>query len=127
MRLFNYPELKGIQTNLYKCFLCRAWSISISTGVSGLIHPEGVYDDPKGGSLRSKIYGKLRFHFQFVNVKKLFSEILHWVTYSINVYGPEKNQISFKSMSNVYVPKQIHGSLDGTVSVPTGVPGFEGR
>ena len=25
--------------------------------------PEGVYDDPKGGALREKIYSRIRYHF----------------------------------------------------------------
>jgi hypothetical protein len=45
----NYPELKGMQTNLYKCFLPKAWANSSEMGVSGFLHQEGVYDDPKGG------------------------------------------------------------------------------
>lgn len=45
----NYPQLKGLQTNLYKCFLPRAWANVNGQGVSGFLHPEGIYDDPKGG------------------------------------------------------------------------------
>lgn len=45
-----------MQTNLYKCFLPIGWKIANSKGISGFLHPEGVYDDPKGGKLRSEIY-----------------------------------------------------------------------
>src|SRR5690606_11183844 len=48
----NYPLLKGVQTNLYKCFLPVAWRLASGQGVTGLLHPEGPYDDPKGGGLR---------------------------------------------------------------------------
>jgi hypothetical protein len=61
----NYPLLKGSQTNLYKCFLPQAWRVASSQGVQGFLHPEGVYDDPKGGALREVLYGRLRNHFQF--------------------------------------------------------------
>lgn len=44
----NYPELKGIQTNLYKCFLPQAWRWSNCEGVSGFLHPNGVYEDANG-------------------------------------------------------------------------------
>ena len=62
----------------------------------------------------------LRNHFQFVNVKKLFSEILHWVTYSINVYGYQSNETKFNSISNLYLPSQVDGcfSHSGGGSVP---------
>ena len=48
----NYPALVGQQTNLYKCFLPQAWMIACSSGVSGFLHPESIYDDPKGGAFR---------------------------------------------------------------------------
>jgi hypothetical protein len=63
----NYPMLRGIQTNLYKCFLPQAWMIGSPGGVSGFLHPEGVYDDPKGGRFREEVYPRLRYHFQFQN------------------------------------------------------------
>ena len=47
----NYADLKGQQTNLFKCFLPQAWMYNAKCGVSAFIHPEGVYDDPKGGAL----------------------------------------------------------------------------
>lgn len=107
----NYPQLKGVQTNLYKCFLPRAWANGSEKGVSGFLHPEGVYDDPKGGQFRRELYSRLRAHFQFVNVKKLFAEVLHWITYSVNVYGP-KTAPSFFSMANLFVPSTIDTSMN---------------
>jgi len=68
----NYPLLKGSQTNLYKCFLPQAWRVTSAQGVQGFLHPEGVYDDPKGGELREVLYGRLRNHFQFQNQLILF-------------------------------------------------------
>ena len=58
---------EGQQTNLYKCFLPQAWMIASQRGVVGLLHPEGVYDDPKAGILRAALYRRLRRHFQFLN------------------------------------------------------------
>ena len=68
----NYPLLKGSQTNLFKCFLPQAWRVASEQGVQGFLHPEGVYDDPKGGALREVLYGRLRNHFQFENELILF-------------------------------------------------------
>lgn len=110
--MVNYPELKGQQTNLYKCFLPQAWRINNKKGVAGYLHPEGIYDDPKGGALRELVYARLRAHYQFVNVKKLFAEVLHWVTYSINLYGPQKKDIRFTTIANLYSPSTIDASFD---------------
>jgi len=84
----NYPLLKGVQTNLYKCFMPLAWQISSAKGVTGLLHPEGLYDAPNGGDLREVVYARLRRHFQFVNELALFAEVHHLTKYSINIYGP---------------------------------------
>ncbi len=119
----TYPELKGVQTNLYKCFLPQAWRWGNTHGVSGFLHPEGIYDDPKGGAFRAMLYPRLRAHFQFVNVKNLFSEILHWVTYSINIYGMPA-EVNAISISNLYLPKQIDACVNQD-GMSKNVPGLK--
>lgn len=103
----NYPLLKGQQTNLYKCVLENGLHWINQNGFLGLIHPEGIYDDPNGYELRQDVYQRLKYHFQFVNVKKLFQEILHWVTYSINIYSGQKDEISFVNINNLFHPSTI--------------------
>lgn len=44
----NYPLLEGQQTNLYKCVLENGFTMLSDKGYMGLLHPEGVYDDPNG-------------------------------------------------------------------------------
>ena len=107
----NYPDLIGQQTNLYKCFLPQAWQYNCGCGVSAFIHPEGVYDDPKGGALREKLYARLRKHFMFVNELKLFPEVDHHTTFSLNVYGGPLMP-SFDSISNLYDAKSIAECYD---------------
>lgn len=117
----NYPELKGIQTNLYKCFLPQAWRFGNEKGISGFLHPEGTYDDPKGGLLRQNIYLRLKGHYQFHNEGGLFSEVGHAMMYSINIYKVKKsNGASFTSVSNLFSPKTIDASFqhDGKGVVP---------
>ncbi|MCP9815125.1 class I SAM-dependent DNA methyltransferase [Synechococcus sp. GreenBA-s] len=101
----NYPLLKGSQTNLYKCFLPQAWRVASAEGVQGFLHPEGVYDDPKGGELREVLYGRLRNHFQFQNQLILFP-IGDRVKYSLNTYGPDR-QPSFFHLANLFHPKTV--------------------
>lgn len=106
----NYPLLKGQQSNLFKCFLPLVWQVG--SGVQALLHPEGVYDDPKGGSLREALYPRLRAHYQFVNVQHLFSEVLHWVTFSINIYACAQKQPKFRTIANVFLPSTVNASLE---------------
>ncbi|MEA5424284.1 Eco57I restriction-modification methylase domain-containing protein [Synechococcus sp. CCY9202] len=97
----NYPLLKGSQTNLFKCFLPQSWRVASSQGVQGFLHPEGVYDDPKGGELREVLYGRLRNHFQFENQLSVFAEVHHNTKFSINVYGHVR-QPSFIHLANLF-------------------------
>jgi len=98
-----YSELGGVQTNLYKNFIVRAWGLLGSDGVCGLLHPEGIYDDPNGGLLRKEMYRRLRCHFQFQNQLMLF-EIGHREKFSINVYGYDSELPMFISISNLFHP-----------------------
>ena len=119
----NYPVLRGVQTNLYKCFLPQAWRLGAQKGVSGFLHPEGIYDDPKGGQLRAAVYPRLRAHFQFHNELSLFAEVHHATMFSINVYGPQNTTPSFINMSNVYAVSAIDASFEHNNAGP--VPGIK--
>ena len=105
--LQNYPLLKGVQTNLYKCFMPLAWGLNSSKGVAALLHPEGPYDDPKGGALREVVYARLKRHFQFVNELALFAEVHHLTKYSVNIYGPSKAQPEFDQLANLFAPATV--------------------
>lgn len=118
----NYSELKGSQTNLYKCFLPLGWRIA-NKGVSGFLHPEGIYDDPKGGRLRSLLYPRLKAHFQFANALMLFSEVHDQLRYSINIYGAEFASVSFKHIVNLFSPGTIDACFEYSGDNPT--PGMK--
>jgi|HigsolmetaGSP11D_1036233.scaffolds.fasta_scaffold02914_2 hypothetical protein len=111
----NYPDLKGQQTNLYKCFLPQALVFCNETGVSAFIHPDGVYDDPRGGPLREQLYPKLRKHYQFTNELKLFAEVHHNTVFSLNVYC-NKTSNSFDSIGNLFAVETIDQCYDGSAT-----------
>jgi type I restriction-modification system DNA methylase subunit len=126
----NYPLLKGIQTNLFKCFLPQAWMIGgIETetknkqvGVSAFLHPEGIYDDPKGGIFREEVYLRLKHHFQFQNELNLFADVDHHAKFSINIFGNKinDNSVEFKHLANLFTPSTIDNSFnhDGRGTIP---------
>jgi hypothetical protein len=115
----NYPVLKGMQTNLYKCFLPLGWWLAGSQGLAAYLHPEGPYDDPKGGPLREAVYSRLRAHFQFINELQLFAEVDHHTKYSINLYGPPQDHPAFDQLANLFVPATVDTCYahDGTGTV----------
>jgi len=102
----NYPELNGMKANLYKCFLPQAWRFGKKEGVSALLHPEGIYDDSKGGIFRREVYSRLRYHFQFQNELILFP-IGHTEKFSINTMGVKKSTVNFLHMANLFLPRTV--------------------
>lgn len=104
----NYPVLVGQKANLYKCFLPQAWRLGAEKGVAGFLHPEGIYDDPKGGPLRAAVYPRLRAHFQFQNETALFP-IGNRNKFSINLYVTAPRDIEFHNIANLFMPQTIDG------------------
>ncbi|MDX2504168.1 MAG: hypothetical protein QNL62_06805 [Gammaproteobacteria bacterium] len=120
--IVNYQQLRGVQTNLYKCFLPQAWNVNNKKGVAGFLHPEGIYDDPKGGVLRVEVYRRLRAHFQFINelTQTLFADVDHHAIFSINIYGPIQDNPNFIHLANLFIPHTIDACFthDGKGNVP---------
>lgn len=116
----NYPQLAGQKANLYKCFLPRAWANANELGVSGFLHPEGIYDDPKGGEFRREVYPRLREHFQYINEMNLFAEVDHHTKFSANVYGAYDKMVHFNHLANLFIPQTIDISFshEGQGQVP---------
>jgi type I restriction-modification system DNA methylase subunit len=116
----NYPLLQGQKANLYKCFLPQAWTFNKPGGVSGFLHPEGVYDDPEGGMLRRELYRYLKAHFQFQNELIIFPEVGHAHKHSINIYQKpikiENDFIRFVHIANIFSPKTIFESFNSPYS-----------
>ncbi|MCI7579833.1 MAG: type II restriction endonuclease subunit M [Prevotella sp.] len=116
----NYPLLEGQQTNLFKCIIENGFSLLSDNGFMGLLHPEGVYDDPKGQILRKEIYLRLRYHFQYQNALNLFP-IGHREKYGTSIYGNKKINVIFNSINNLFIPQTIdacfahdgHGTCGG--------------
>lgn len=117
----NYPDILGA-VNLYKCFLPQAWMFNNECGVDAFLHPEGVYDDPRGGALREKLYARLRKHFMFANERKLFPEVDHHTQFSLNVYG-DPQMASFDTICNLYEAKSIEECYESNPSAP--IPGIK--
>lgn len=105
-----YPALAGVQTNLYKNFIERSWGLLSPQGVAGLLHPEGVFDDPKGGKFREAYYRRLRRHYQFENELLLFQDVNARQTFSINVIVSIGETLQFESCANLYLPSELMAS-----------------
>jgi hypothetical protein len=116
--LQNYPLLKGQQTNLYKCFITRAWELNSTQGATGFLHPDSVYDDPNGGPLRRVLYHRVRSHFQFENQLQLFAEVHHNTKFSINIYHEPEREPIFSHIANLFAVSTVDVSHEHSGNGP---------
>jgi hypothetical protein len=108
----NYPLLKAIQTNLFKCFIPISWNIINTRGVVSLITDEGIYNDPKGGILREACYSRLKYWFYFENEKKLFAQVGNAKKFEISVFGNQEDSANFDLLANIFHPSTIDKCYD---------------
>ncbi|WP_418608471.1 hypothetical protein [Georgenia sp. SUBG003] len=87
-------EVRGLQPDLYRCFMEQTWRHASGRGTVGLVHPETHFTDEKAGILRRATYQRLRRHWQFLNELMLF-DIDHHVSYGVHVYGAARGALSF--------------------------------
>ncbi len=116
----NYPLLRGVRGNLYKCFLERTAALAGDIGAVGIIHQKGLFDDPKGGRLREYLANRLSWHLHFINKLLLFSEIEAQKHSEFVVLGAARPDPSFAQISNLFHPRTLDDSLvhDGNGEVP---------
>lgn len=109
----SYPLLIGQKNNLYKCVLSNGFTMLSPNGFMGLLHPEGIYDDPKGQPLRREVYKRLLYHFQYENELNLFEGTNDHgrMRFSSNIYGNHKEDINFINMNNIFNPATIDASF----------------
>lgn len=121
----NYMLLSGQKNNLYKCVLNNSIQVTNDNGFVGLVHPEGIYDDPRGRKLRKDLFQRLVYHFQFKNELMLFSEIDHHNYFGINVYSGTISTVKFKSINNLFHPSTIDLSFQHSgVGLSSGIKSF---
>ncbi len=97
---------QGTRTNLYKNFISLSWQLLANSGISGLLHPDGLFKDPAGGSFRAICYRRLRTHLQFSNELFLFADVHHRIEFSVNIYQSAESPPQFNFVSNLYTPKR---------------------
>ncbi len=102
--------LAGTQPDLYRCFMERTWrSIGVS-GVVGLIHPETHFTEARAGGLRRETYRRLRRHWHFWNLARLFSEISHKTDFGVHIYGAPQ-EVKFLNAALLFSPEVVDRSL----------------
>lgn len=117
----EYPLLSGVRINLYMNFMERVWRSACKSGFAALLHPEGHFGDPKAGALRREAYGHLRSYFNFIEANRWFEGVdSPTQTFGIHVYGPRRDDVNFRLVTNLQAVSTLEGSLnhDGSGEIP---------
>lgn len=109
----NYYLLAGARNNLYKCVLFNSLNQLCKNGVSGILHPDVVFEDSDTSKFRGVLYNKLLYHFRFRNELKLFSEVGNYQSYSVNIYANnDLVENEFIAIFNLFHPLTIDLSIN---------------
>lgn len=124
--IVNYPLLRGLQPDLYRCFMAQAWGHASGRGIVTMVHPETHFTDEKAGLLRSETYARLRRHWNFINELRLY-EVDHHVSYGIHVYG-QPRPVRFLSAASLYHPATVeHSQLHEGIGPEPGLKDPDGN
>ena len=107
----TYPLVCSLESNLYKCILENSFELISDEGVIGMLHPESVFTENNGQLLRQHIYHRLKYRFQYHNKFSIFEGPGADLIFGENIYGRYKDNISFDSISYLFNPNTIDGSL----------------
>ena len=102
-----YGELKGGQSDLFKCILLNSSFMLSPNGYMGLIHPDSTFTETKGQPLRLYLYPRLVARYQFSNRKDLFSGVEEKKAFDCCIYRGIERTIEFDSISNLVHPSTI--------------------
>lgn len=102
-----YGQLKGCQTDLFKCILLNSTFMQAPEGFMGMIHPDTVYTENKGQIMREYLYPKLVARYHYSNRKNLFSGVHGEKIFDCCIYRGHNTEISFDSISNACLPSTI--------------------
>ncbi|MGW2893168.1 class I SAM-dependent DNA methyltransferase [Streptomyces sp. NPDC001212] len=116
-----YPLITGSRPNLYRSFMCQVWRHSNNSGSSGMIHPDTHLEGVKDGRLRVKSYHHLRLHATFINSGNWAFEIGRTVPFGLHIYGAQKSEIEFLTLSQLHSASVLPDSLahDGSGPIPS--------
>ncbi len=100
-----YSDLKGEQTDLYKCFLPQGLLFVNETGICSYIHPSDVFKD-SGKILRSELNVRARGIYRFTNAEGLFHDVHKQKDFALCIYG-QKQKARFDMICFLTNPSQI--------------------
>ena len=102
-----YNELKGGQTDLFKCILLNSTFMLSSEGYMGMIHPDTIFTEAKGQIIRRYLYPRLQARYHYTNRKRVFSDVDGHKVFDCCIYHTNSNKICFDSISWLFIPQTV--------------------
>ena len=108
------PFVGSGANNLYRCFVDLSFRLVSHDGCVALIHQDGHLSDPFSGEFRQNWYPRIVKYFGFQNKikSKMFAEVAHELTFSLNVYRGHSSNVLFDSICNALVASQVDDSYE---------------
>ncbi|MFE9724375.1 hypothetical protein ACFYQ5_12510 [Streptomyces sp. NPDC005794] len=114
-----YPLLKGTQPDLYRAFMCTAWTHTGHDGTVGLVHPDSHFSGDREAKLREAAYERLMIHGDFVNAGNRFfpPPVGRSSHFGVHVYG-RAGEIGFDHLSWLFSVDALRRSADDDGTAP---------
>ena len=107
----NYPLLKGVQSNLYKCFMPLSWRPEWTAGELRPCPSGRNVRRPRGGQLAMHGVSTLPAHFQFQNELQLFPTVHQDDSDSASTSTvPEQERLASITIANLFAPATVDGA-----------------
>ncbi|WP_226663252.1 hypothetical protein [Microbulbifer aggregans] len=112
--MMNFPELRGVQATLHKCFLPRAWFNGNEKSVTAFLYESGVFNDPKGAALRRACFRRLRKNFTYFRAMSLFNiQGNNKTDFHCSIFGGVVASPKFEMIDYLKHPKEIDLAYSG--------------
>ena len=112
----NYSELRGVQANLYKCFVVQGDRIASAFPTMAWLHEAGIFSDSSGGPLREWMYQRLVSTFTFFKAMKLFNiKGNNKTDFNLNILSNVRKTVEFSSVSYLKKPSELDRIFDDSL------------
>jgi methylase of polypeptide subunit release factors len=97
MRSSGFALSGATNTNIYKCFIEKSFSVASVNGVIAMLHDSGIYDEPKNQRLRAVLLKHLILSARFINQLNHFPEdaLGHAGEFAITILSQKNRKINF--------------------------------
>lgn len=114
----TYPFEDKSNTNTYRYFYQRFYSVTRKDGIHAMIAQDGILSDEGCVAMRPTFYNELSKMYRFINYLMLFEDVAHLTKYTLWFCRKGQNNIHFQIIDNLYHPDTIEKCRKETAQAP---------